>query len=281
MEKIIAVSLLSVAFCLGSSPVPFPGERYEIDQIYKVVGEPALRAEAVGLLTAIAAGDDVSAVPIQSLKTAGVSLELLTSHYLHNPTVRVFAVQRLSESGLAEVRPTLDRLATVPDPADTSLEVRRAAAIGRWTLRLNGVDPSTKVDLLKAALSDRTDGASVPAWAVGELCETGDTRVLGPAREAINDLWGEQAGPKNTLCEKKVELLSTYPNHRIQAYHHALWDSRFDNEMKVWAVLGMAALHTPEATADLESYATFLDSVSDEGSSLKVAVANALGTPPK
>jgi hypothetical protein len=55
MEKIIAVSLLSVAFCLGSSPVPFPGERYEIDQIYKVVGEPALRAEAVGLLTAIAA----------------------------------------------------------------------------------------------------------------------------------------------------------------------------------------------------------------------------------
>lgn len=190
-------------------------------------------------------------------------------------------MQRLSESGLAEVRPTLDRLATVPDSTDTSLEVRRAAAIGRWTMKLIGVDPSTKVDLLKAALSDRTAGASVPVWAVGELCETGDTRVLGPAREAINDLWGEQAGPKNKLCEEKVQLLSTYPGPRIQAYHHALWDSRSDNEMKVWAVLGMAALHTPEATAELETYATFLDSVPDDGSSLKVVVANALGTLPK
>ena len=281
MEKIVVFSLLSVAFRLGNSPVPFATERHQIDQIYKVVGEPALRAEAVGLLTAIAVGDDVSAVPIPSLKTAGVSLDLMTSHYLHNPTVRAFAVQRLSESGLAEVRPTLERLATVPDPTDTSLEVRRAAAIGRWTLKLNGVDPSTKVDLLKAALSDRTAGASVAAWAVDELCETGDTRVLGPAREAINDLWGEQAGPKNTLCEEKVELLSAYPNHRTQAYHHALWDSRFDNEIKVWAVLGLAALHTPEATAELESYAKFIDAVTNVDLSLKATVNDVLGNKPR
>ena len=280
MEKIIAVSLLSVAFCLGSSPKPFPGEQYQIDQIYKVVGEPALRAEAVGLLTAIAVGDDVSAVPTASLKAAGVSLELLTSPALHNPTVRAFAVQRLSESGLAEVRPTLERLATVPDPTDTSLEVRKAAAIGRWTLKLNGVDAATKFDLLKAALSDRTAGASVPAWAVGELCETGDPRVLGPAREAIDDLWGEEAGPKKRLCEQKVNLLSTYPD-RLQAYTHALWDSRFDDETKVWAVLGLARLHTPEATAELESYATFLDGLADVHLSLKATVADVLGNPPR
>ncbi len=142
----------------------------------------------MGLLTAIALGEDVSAVPALSLIKTGVSQELMTDPALHNPTVRAFAVQRLSESGLAEVRPTLERLATVPDPADTSLEVRRAAAIDRCTLKLNGVDSTTKFDLLKAALSDRTAGASVPAWAMGELCETGDPRLLGPAREAINDL---------------------------------------------------------------------------------------------
>jgi hypothetical protein len=199
---------------------------------------------------------------------------------LHNPTVRAFAVQRLSESGLAEVRPTLERLATVPDPADTSLEVRRAAAIGRWTLKLNGVDPSTKFDLLKSALSDRTAGASVPAWAVGELCETGNPRVLGPARKAINDLWGEQAGPKRRLCEQRADLLSTHPNH-LQAYSHAIWDSRFDDEVKVWAVLRLARLQTPEATAELESCATFLEGAGDAGSSLRATVANALGKPPR
>jgi hypothetical protein len=92
MEKILAVSLLSLAFCLGSSPVPFAGELYQIDQIYKAVGEQALRAQAVGLLTAIALGEDVSAVPALSLIKAGVSQELMTDPALHNPTVRAFAV---------------------------------------------------------------------------------------------------------------------------------------------------------------------------------------------
>ena len=101
MKKIIAFSLLSVAFCLGSSPVPFAGEIYQIDQIYKAVGEPALRAEAAGLLTAIALGDDVSAVPALSLIKAGVSQELMTDPALHNPTVRGFArtLDELSETG--------------------------------------------------------------------------------------------------------------------------------------------------------------------------------------
>jgi len=280
MKKIIAFSLLSIAFCFGNSPVPFAGERYQIDQIYKAVAEPALRAEAVGLLTAIARAEDMSAVPTLSLKSAGVPLELMTSHYLHNPTVRAFAVQRLSESGLAEVRPTLERLAIVSDPADTSLEVRTAAAIGRWTLKLNGVDSATKLGLLKAALSDRSAGSSVPSWAADELCETGDPRALRPALDSIDQVWGPQAGPQKRLCERKVELLSAYPN-RPQAYRHALWDSRFEDEVKVWALLGLARLRTPDATAELESYATFLEGVGDAGSSLRVAVANALGKPPR
>lgn len=78
MKKIIAFSLFS-AFCLAHNPPPFSVERYQIDQIYKAVGEPALRAEAVALLTAIAVGDNVSALPRQSLKTAGISLQVMTS----------------------------------------------------------------------------------------------------------------------------------------------------------------------------------------------------------
>ena len=128
MEKTIALFLLSVAFCFGNSPEPFAGERYQIDQIYKAIGEPDLRAEAVALLTAIAVGDDVSGVPTLALKTTGVPLELMTDPARHEPTLRAFAVQRLSETGLPEVRPTLERLATVPDPADTSLEVRTAGS---------------------------------------------------------------------------------------------------------------------------------------------------------
>jgi predicted metal-dependent TIM-barrel fold hydrolase len=70
MKKIIAFSLFSAALCLAHKPLPFPVERYQIDQVYKAVGEPALRAEAVGLLTAIALGDDPSAVPTPSLRSA-------------------------------------------------------------------------------------------------------------------------------------------------------------------------------------------------------------------
>jgi hypothetical protein len=53
MEKTIVFALLCAALCFGSSLKPFVGELYQIDQIYKFIGEPALRAEAVGLLTAM------------------------------------------------------------------------------------------------------------------------------------------------------------------------------------------------------------------------------------
>jgi hypothetical protein len=134
--------------------------------------------------------------------------------------------------------------------------------------------------LLKAALSDRSPGSSVPVWAADELCETGDPRALGPALDSINHVWGQQAGPQKSLCEARVDLLSTYPD-RLQAYSHALWESRFDTDVKVWAVLGLARLHTPEATAELESYATFLDGLGDAGSSLRGTVDNVLGNPPR
>ena len=107
----------------------------------------------------------------------------------------------------------------------------------------------------------------------------GDPRVLAPARASI-DQWSGDPNPQKRLCEEKVELLSTYPK-RVQAYHHALWDSRFDNETKVWAVVGLARLHTPEAKSELESYASFLDAAADLDSPLKVTVANALGNPPR
>ena len=46
-------------------------------------------------------------------------------------------------------------------------------------------------------------------------------------------------------------------------------------------MLGLARLHTPEATAELENYATFLDGLGDPDLSLKATVTDVLGNKPR
>lgn len=266
--KGISVALIALPLsAFADSPEPFVVELRAIDRIFEATRSPRTKDAALGVLESVAEGR-VAAMDDAMAGQFGFAPGQLRQTWFQAPGVKMYAIQKIGETGLPEAAAFLSGLKP-DDPAQ-----RAAVQIAAQQITLNriadeGEQARFLTGVLNEALTDRESAAHLAAvvhWALNELCDRGDPEAPALFR-ARNAQWdsSSRGDEQAQFCDARVRVLARGGSKTKSLASVLTTDfaSLVDLRLASWAIDQLGAVDSNESRAELRRFASALAKLPD------------------
>lgn len=263
IRRLALTLVCAMVFAFGTSlSVTYHYER-AFDRAVDATQSVSLRPIAMQLLRDVAEGhpEKVSSDVLARLGLG--SYQPLFRPFAKDPAVRARAYRAIGRTGLAEAVQYLQALtpAQVGDlgPRD-SHQAWPAAQIALQEARLLGIKaPQEQVAFLEKAMAGSYDSSStgnIHFWAIGRLCDMGNSASLPLIEKRLRSMWSQQGESEISWCRERMQVVKSHPD-RAKALGLVLNIGTSGRNLRLtsWAIGELAAMKSAEANAELDRFA--------------------------
>jgi hypothetical protein len=260
ISKIPVALVLGALILFGSGAVPNAAANGIIDRLFNAIAEGKLPPGDIKTLEHAAEGrlEDADVALVLSL---GIARGDFSPSAMRADGVRAHALRKLGESGLPEALRYLSAISPAESGTDYSHQVWSAARIALQVALLNNISTQqAKIAFLRKAMTLQNQGhpdGEVQVWAINELCDRGDLESLPAIKEWFMSAYSGATAERQAVqyCEERMRVVSSDPN-RVNALASILrlGAQPPDAILTSWAILQLAALHSPEADREIARF---------------------------
>lgn len=250
--------VLAVA-CFATTPIPFAGQIRGVDQIFRIAVSGPGELQGLRALEQIANGDP-EGVNAALASLAGITSDPLELSWFRNSDVRVHAMRKIGETARPEAIAYLSSLKAADFESDATGQIWPASQVAlQQALLLNIGDKQRKIEFLEKLVME--DGGYVASFAEDELCIMGSLPSLPLIAKSMRRRNPDQYGEEQVrFAEARIRVVISDPDP-VKALANALKITSNEDDVRLiqWAVTRLKLMHTPEADAQLDRYASAIE----------------------